>query len=129
MVTFAFLSRCLMPSVSLGVAATLVITILTAAALILFGGRATALVTIISIAILAIGVVTFAWGPFWGTTKQWDSLQSVATLLAVVVALLLAVFQEDLRNLRHHPAIKVRVEEELTDNWDNKWWIRGEIKN
>ena len=130
MVTFAFLSRCpITPSFCPGIVAILVLALLGAGALLLFNGRATKLVILLAVGILGICVVSFAWGPLWGAPANWDSLKSVATLLAVGVALLLAVFHDDLRNLRHHPNIAVRVEENLTKEWDGKWWIRGEVKN
>jgi hypothetical protein len=112
-----------------GVVAILVIALLGAAALFLFNGRATTLVILLAVGILGICVVSFVLGPLWGAPENWDSLESVATLLAVIVALLLAVFHDDIRKLRHHPKIAVRVDENLAKPWDGKWWIRGEVKN
>jgi hypothetical protein len=127
-ITFAF--QCPMtPGFCPGIVGILVLALLGAGALLLFKGRATRLVILLVLVILGICVVSFVWGPLLGGPTNWDSLKSVATLLAVGVALLLAVFHDDLRNLLHHPNIAVRVDENLMKDWDNKWWIRGEIKN
>jgi hypothetical protein len=54
---------------------------------------------------------------------------SVSTVLAVIVALLLAVFHDEIQTLGHRPDIAVYVGENLAEAWEGRWWTRGTITN
>ena len=54
---------------------------------------------------------------------------AVATLLAVIGALLLAVFHDDIQTLCHHPKIEVNVAQDLIEPAHGKYYIRGTVKN
>jgi len=46
-------------------------------------------------------------------SHRWEILLSFSTLLVAIVALLLAVFQDDIQTLRHKPDIAIYVGENL----------------
>jgi hypothetical protein len=50
---------------------------------------------------------------------------AVATLLAVIAAL----FLDDVRALLHRPEVQVRVHNELMQFAHNKWYVRGTVTN
>jgi hypothetical protein len=85
--------------------------------------------------VLGIGVVSFNWGLCLGGSDKWNVLLSVATLLAVVVAL----FLDDIRSLLHSPRVNVHIGHDLVDIWKDfdappgapldTRWIRGRITN
>ena len=63
----------------------------------------------------------------FGTGKEkWEMLTGIATALAAVVAL----FYGEIQKAAHAAAIAVRVDDELIGGpSQNKWWLRGNIKN
>jgi hypothetical protein len=83
----------------------------------------------INIFVLA-GIVALIWWWFKGGWDKWNILMAVATLLAVVAAL----FLDDLRTLFHFPKINLHVGHDLIDvaaDFDapvNASWIRGKIE-
>jgi len=87
--------------------------------------------TLLLLTVLCIGAVAwFLGGP--ETSDRWNSVMSVATLLAVIAAL----FLDDVRALLHRPEIEFHVGRDLLDDWldldsgrDHAKWIRGRIKN
>jgi len=62
-------------------------------------------------------------------SHRWKILLSFSTLLVAIVALLLAVFQDDIQTLRHKPDIAIYVGENLAEFEHGKWWIRGTVTN
>jgi hypothetical protein len=62
---------------------------------------------------------------FFGGENRWDILMSFATLLAVIAA----VFLDDIRLFYHRPKIDIYVGDDLIDRAYNMQWIRGKIKN
>ena len=50
-------------------------------------------------------------------------------MLAVIGALLLAVFHDDIQTLCHHPKIEVNVAQDLIEPAHGKYYIRGTVKN
>ena len=79
--------------------------------------RATVLIVILALGVL--GVL------FFGAENRWDILMSFATLLAVIAA----VFLDDIRLFYHRPKIDIYVGDDLIDRAYNMQWIRGKIKN
>jgi len=92
-------------------------------------GSTTTRMTISVLGVLGICVLSFVWGPFLGGPDKWNILMSVATLLAVIGALLLAVFHDEIQTLRHHPKIEVNVANNLIEPAHGKYYIRGTVKN
>src|SRR5438876_4170443 len=87
--------------------------------LILFKCGARAHTIILILAILCIGAVAwFLGGP--ERSDRWGSLTAVATLLAVIVALLL----DDIRTILHCPKIEVNVTKDLIEHAHDKYYIR-----
>src|SRR6266576_1698756 len=84
------------------------------------------------IVLLAVFIVAaFIWGPRLGAQENWNVVMTIATLLAVVAAL----FLDDIKGLLHRPEIEFYVGNDLLDvGHDMKStviarWIRGKITN
>jgi len=95
-------------------------------------GRAIARAIALISFVLGICVLSFVCGPSLGGPDNWSAVLAVATLLAVVAAL----FLDDIRALLHRPKIELRVEPGLVDFGpdfdapiDDARWIRGSITN
>ena len=69
-------------------------------------GRAIARAIALISFVLGICVLSFVCGPSLGGPDNWSAVLAVATLLAVVAAL----FLDDIRALLHRPKIELRVE-------------------
>ena len=69
-------------------------------------GRAIARAIALISFVLGICVLSFVCGPSLGGSDNWSAVLAVATLLAVVAAL----FLDDIRALLHRPKIELRVE-------------------
>jgi hypothetical protein len=100
--------------------------------LIWFGGWARTRQVKIRATILALAATScLLWWWFTAGWDRWNILVSVATLVAVVVAL----FLDDIRALLHFPEIELHVGNDLIDpanDFDDggpAYWIRGRIKN
>jgi hypothetical protein len=120
---FPLLAACFPMTFSLCIPISL--AILGICAVIWFTSRPKHRVSILVSAGLGACVLTLCWdGP-----DKWNILLSVSTFLAVIVALLLAVFHDEIQTLRHRPDIAVYVGDNLADLWDGRWWTRGTITN
>ena len=106
-----------------------VVAVLGICALLWFKGWPIARAIILILALSGICVASFFWGPCLGGPDKWNILMSVATLLAVIGALLLAVFHDEIQTLRHHPKIEVNVANNLIEPAHGKYYIRGTVKN
>jgi hypothetical protein len=77
------------------------------------------------------GILALIWWWFNGGWDKWNTLMAVATLLAVIVAL----FLDDIKTLFHFPEINLHVGQDLIDvaaDFDaptNARWVRGRITN
>ena len=76
-----------------------------------FKNRVTRRTIILAVAVLAVAFVAFIWGPRLGATDNWNVVMTVATLLAVIAAL----FLDDIKDLLHSPKIQLRVGDDLLD--------------
>jgi hypothetical protein len=110
--------------------ATLVVTVLGICAILCFKGWRIARAIILVLTVLGICVLSF-WGRYLGGPDKWNILTAVTTLLAVVVAL----FLDDIRTLLHRPEIDLHIGRDLIDDAgdfdarDHAQWVRGKIKN
>jgi hypothetical protein len=90
-------------------------------------------IRLLLIVLLALFVVAaFIWGPRLGAQENWNVVMTIATLLAVVAAL----FLDDIKGLLHRPEIEFYVGNDLLDvGHDMKSseiaarWIRGKVTN
>jgi hypothetical protein len=99
-----------------------------------FKNRMTRRIVSLAVVVLAVAFVAFIWGPRLGGTDNWNVVMTVATLLAVIAAL----FLDDIKGLLHSPKIELRVGDDLLDEGADMianldavpaWWIRGQITN
>jgi len=88
-------------------------------------GRARTRTTILVLGALGIEALTFLWGPLLGGPDKWNILVSVSTFLAVFVA----IFQDEIQTVLHHPKIEVNVADDLIEPALGKYYIRGTVKN
>jgi hypothetical protein len=84
--------------------------------------------------VLVLSILAFAYGPRLGGQENWNVVMTIATLLAVLAAL----FLDEIKGLLHSPKIELRVGDDLLDEGpdmvanldaDPAWWIRGQITN
>jgi hypothetical protein len=66
---------------------------------------------VLVVAVLALSILTFVYGPRLGGQENWNAVMTIATLLAVVAAL----FLDDIEGLLHKPEIELRVGKDLID--------------
>ncbi len=118
-------------SICPSIPAVLVVAVLGICALLWFKGGPIARTIILVLAFLGICVLSFFWGPCLGGPDKWNILMSVATLLAVIVAL----FHDEIQKLVHFAKTDLYVGHDLIDvasDFDaavDARWIRGRIKN
>lgn len=80
---------------------------------------------VLAMIVSGICVSSFKWGPLLGGPDQWNVLISVATLLAVLAALLSDVIGK----LVYRERITVYVGADLIDFADGVHWVRGRVTN
>ena len=80
---------------------------------------------VLALIVSGICVSSFKWGPLLGGPDQWNVLISVATLLAVLAALLSDVIGK----LVYRERITVYVGADLIDFADGVHWVRGRVTN
>ena len=80
---------------------------------------------VLAVIVSGICVSSFKWGPLLGGPDQWNVLISVATLLAVLAALLSDVIGK----LVYRERISVYVGADLIDFVHGVRWVRGRITN
>lgn len=80
---------------------------------------------VLALIVFGICVSSFKWGPLLGGPDQWNVLISVATLLAVLAALLSDVIGK----LVYRDRISVYVGADLIDFAHGVRWVRGRITN
>jgi hypothetical protein len=80
---------------------------------------------VLALIVSGICVSSFKWGPLLGGPDQWNVLISVATLLAVLAALLSDVIGK----LVYRERISVYVGADLIDFVDGVHWVRGRVTN
>src|SRR6266498_5056190 len=85
-----------------------------------FKGRARMRITILVLAFLSICALPL----LFGGPDKWNILTAVATALAVIVAL----FYDEIKKIVYRPKISVYVGKDLFDPID-KLWVRGRIEN
>ena len=88
--------------------------------------------SILIVAVLGICILAFVCGPRLGGEENWTVVMTIATLLAVVAAL----FLDDIKALLHRPEIELYVGSDLLDEGHDMdsdkipaRWIRGKITN
>jgi hypothetical protein len=96
--------------------------VLGAAGIAWFRGRARVRITILVLAFLSICALPFL---FAAPGDRWDILTSVATALAVIVAL----FSGEIQKLVYRARIGVYVGSDLIDPAHGLRWVRGRITN
>jgi len=83
------------------------------------------------VAVLIVAILAFAYGPSLGGADKWNVVVAVATLLAVIAAL----FLDDIKDLLHSPKIALTADNDLFDHGSDMdseelaYWIRGRITN
>jgi hypothetical protein len=80
---------------------------------------------VLALIVSGICVSSFKWGPLLGGPDQWTVLISVATLLAVLAALLSDVIGK----VVYRERISAYVGADLIDFADGVHWVRGRVTN
>jgi hypothetical protein len=68
-------------------------------------------VVVVIMVLLALSILAFVYGPRLAGQENWNVVMTVATLLAVLAAL----FLDDIKGLLHSPKIELRVGDDLLD--------------
>ena len=84
-------------------------------------GRARIRITILVLLFLSICALPV----LLGGPDKWNILTAVATALAVIVAL----FYDEIKKLVYRPTISIYVGKDLFDPQPDKLWVRGRIEN
>jgi hypothetical protein len=104
---------------------TALIAVLLLCVLLWLKGGAMWRAIVLALIVSGICVSSFRWGPLLGGPDQWNVLISVATLLAVLAALLSDVIGK----LVYRERISVYVGADLIDFAHGVRWVRGKITN